>query len=347
MKALTAALAAFLIVGAAPAALAAGKTAKAAPAAKAEPAAPSAPLPIEPLAAALQSYAAFQADIDLVNGGSIQGPKDIERALDKAAALDRDSLTRGFIAYGALTAARNQQFVDEVRKVAAAYGKDRVLNALIKNGNYAGTITGGSTATEYVIRAAAADAARVAEAGDRVKSRAREAQNLKWGKALSGAAAPRMTRLKQMAAASAGPGRALPPEQAERLKIVPGDPSSDPASFGGAAFWRTFANNASTATLTSLPTQTQNFAWADNSGGASIRSSMLTLAAMYALDATQDRPAATDAALNDRATNGCLRGAQLQFYQCVATAHFNYENMACIGEAGFNTVAGCFSDAAK
>src|SRR5262245_12752086 len=53
------------------------KAAKPAPAVEEAPA-ESAPVVLEPLAASLQAYAQFQADIDAVNGGSIQDSKDLE-----------------------------------------------------------------------------------------------------------------------------------------------------------------------------------------------------------------------------------------------------------------------------
>jgi hypothetical protein len=187
------------------------------------------------------------------------------------------------------------------------------------------------------------------EAGERVKTRAREAQNLKWGTALSGPAGPRMARLKS--AASAYNAAPLPAEMSERLKIVPGsgDPSADPVSFGGDNFWKVLNGKSppETATLTSLPVPAKSIAWTTNTGGAAIRGAMLSLAAMYAIDATMDQPESTEAVLNNNLTNGCLQRAQLQFYQCVASAHFNYENMACVGEAGLITVSGCFMDAAR
>jgi hypothetical protein len=326
-----------------PAAKPKGKAAAPAPA----PVVAAAPVIMEPLAKSVQAYAAFQSDIDLVNGGSIQESKDIERALDKAAAINRDELTRGFIAYGALTAARNEEFVQEIRKTAGFYGKDRILKALLNNSNYAGTIKGGDKATEYIIRAAAADTARVMTAGESLKQRAREAQNLKWGKALSGAAAPRLKRLRT---AADGYSSSFNPALADRLKIVPGagDPALDRVTLGGDSFWRALAAKpGEEATLTALPAQVQSFNWTTTTGGASIRGSMLSLAAMYALDATMDQPAATETVLNNKLTNNCLQGAQLTFYQCVASAHFNYENMACVGEAGLMTVGSCFQDATK
>jgi hypothetical protein len=327
-----------------PAAKPKGKAAAPAPA---PVVAAAAPVLVEPLAKSVQAYAAFQSDIDLVNGGSIQQSTDIERALDKAAAINRDELTRGFIAYGALTAARNEEFVGEIRKTAGFYGKDRILKALLNNTNYAGTIKGGDKATDYIIRAAAADTARVMTAGEGLKQRAREAQNLKWGKALSGSAAPRLKRLRTAADGYSSP---LNPALADRLKIVPGagDPALDRITLGGDSFWRALsAKPGEEATLTALPAQVQSFNWTTSTGGASIRSSMLSLAAMYALDATMDQPAATEAVLNNKLTNNCLQGAQLTFYQCVASAHFNYENMACVGEAGLMTVGSCFQDATK
>jgi hypothetical protein len=330
--------------------LKAAKPKAAKPAAKTTPAveaeAPAAPVILEPLANSLQTYAAFQQNIDLVNGGSIQNAKDIERALDKAAAINRDQLTRGYIAYGALTAARNERFVAEVRKIAASYGKERVMKALANNYTYAGTIPGGAEATDYIVRAAATDSDRVKQAGERLKTRAREAQKLKWGTALSGPTGPRMSRIK--AAATEAPAAALSAEMNDKLKIVPGsgDPSANPVSFGGDSFWSALGGGAPTATLTALP-QAKPIAWTTSSGGSAIRGAMLSLGAMYAIDATMDQPETTRALLNNNLTNSCLQRAQLQFYQCVASAHFNYENMACVGEAGLITVGNCFADATK
>jgi hypothetical protein len=368
MKIAWAAAAALLCMGgaaiaqtAAPAAkppMAAPGAAKAAPAKPAvkkvvKPAAPVVPAPVEaaaapvilePLANSVQAYAAFQADIDEVNAGSIQNAKDIERALDKAAALNRDQLTRGFIAYGALTAARNDQFVQEIRKTAGFYGKERIVKALMMNQNYAGTMAGGDKATENVVRASAADADRVIAASEALKQRAREAQNLAWGKALSGKSAARVSRLRTAAAGYTA--KPLAPEMSARLKVVPGDPNADAISLGGLNFWRAFTNkNGDVATLTAMPTQVKAFTWTSNSGGAGIRGAMLSLAALYALDATMDQP--VDELLNNKTTNTCLQGAQLTLYQCVASAHFNYENMACVGEAGLGTVGTCFQDASK
>jgi hypothetical protein len=190
-------------------------------------------------------------------------------------------------------------------------------------------------------------------AGESVKTRAREAQSLAWGKAQAGAAGPRTARLKALAAAAASP--TITPELADRLKVTPGsgDPSIDPTGFGGEAFWRAVSAPApgptptGDANLTSLPATPQSsLTWTDNAGGADVRSKMVTLGALYALNATGDQPEATDKLLNDNITNGCLQGAQLQFYQCVASAKFNYENMACIGEAGLITVSGCVKDVA-
>jgi hypothetical protein len=292
----------------------------------------------------VQAYAAFQADIDQTTPASLQNAKDIERALDKAAAVNRDQLTRGFIAYGALTAARNDQFVQDVRKSAGFYGKERIVKSLMINQNYAGTMVGGDKATENIVRSAAADADRVAAVGEMIKQRAREAQNLAWGKALSGKAAGRVARLRTAAASYSS--KPLAPEQNARLKVVPGDPRVDTASLGGDNFWRVFTGKGGeVATLTAMPTQVKTYNWTANTGGAAIRGAMLSLAAIYALDATQDQP--IDDLLNNRTTNTCLQGAQLTLYQCVASAHFNYENMACVGEAGLGTVSSCLADAAK
>jgi hypothetical protein len=301
----------------------------------------------EPLSASLPAYAAFHADIGLVNGGSIKDPKDIERALDKAAALNRDAMTRGIMAYGALTAARNSTFVGEVRKISAYYGREKTVQGFINSSRYATGLPGASEAISSIVLQSKADSSRITAAGENVKQRAREAQNLSWGKANAGAAKPRMERLKALAAATQ-PGT-VSPDVAGRLTVNVGSGGViDPTSFGGTSFWTALnapASATADATLVSLPVAAP--VYSNNAGGSDIRAKMLTLAALYSLGATNDQPAETERLLNDNLTNGCLQGAQLQFYQCVASAKFNYENMACIGEAGLITVGQCVGDIAK
>ncbi len=298
---------------------------------------------------ALAPYAAFQADIGEINKGSVKTATDLERVLDKAARLNRDEISRGVIAYGALTAARNPLFVAEVRKAAAAWGRDRMVTSFLANKSYATTLPGGDKALEYVQRAASADSGRILLAGDAMKDRARAAQGLAWGKQKAGAAAPRTARLKRIA--NQADARPLAASVSAQLRLAQraGDPGLDPTSFGGASFWRALHDkDAPTASLAMLPqADSAAYTWGANTGGAGIRAAMVTAAALYAIDAVGERPAETEKLLNNRSLNGCLQGAQLQFYQCVASAEFNYENFACVGEAGLQTVGKCVKDASK
>ncbi|MEJ0060474.1 MAG: hypothetical protein WDM79_13270 [Terricaulis sp.] len=70
---------------------------------------------------------------------------------------------------------------------------------------------------------------------------------------------------------------------------------------------------------------------------------MTSIAALEALNATEDHSSAISQLMNDPRSRDCLEMAQLQLYQCMSAARFRYENAFCLGEHGLRNVGTCIS----
>jgi hypothetical protein len=71
------------------------------------------------LQTAITAYAAYQNDVSELRAGTIGNANELEGALDRVGRHNRDELTRGWVAYGAQTAAQSPAFVQGVRDAAA------------------------------------------------------------------------------------------------------------------------------------------------------------------------------------------------------------------------------------
>lgn len=310
-------------------------------------AAPPAPLPpaapaAEPLGAAIPSYAAFQSDITDLQLQSVNNAEELEAVLNRAAAQNRAAVMRGWLAYGALTAAQSPQFVAEVRKVAAHYGQARFVRGLTLDGSYAQSLAGGQDAARLALLAARADGERIYTVGERYKEMAYGLQNQRWAKQVAPQQPARVQRLRTLAA-DAG-FRNVAPEYGPRLLPAAGSvsPGSDPSQFGGRTFWDAFRTTPPIVVAQiAAPTYTIRV----NSDRVGAVNRMTTLAALYIVGATQDPAAQTERLLSEDSTKNCLELAQVQFYQCMSAARFRYENAFCLGEHALKDMGACIRDA--
>lgn len=295
----------------------------------------------DPLSTALIAYGAFHADVSGLKRMSFRRAADAQAALDLVAQSNPDALARGWIAYGALAAAQSPAFVAEVRKVAQAYGRATAIRGFTFGTDYARLLKGGDEAAGLILAAAAADGQRVYGVGQAFRTTALDLQDAAWAKARlpRSAAAPRVRRLVEMAAA--GAPRTLAPEILARLSVSPAAfaPASDPTVFGGRSFWDALEAGPGAAQLTAFSPAGQFSANPDQQTAVD---AMLSLAALYALDALDEIPAADlDRLLAHDHTSNCFRMAQKQFTQCVSAAASNADMVACVGEAGLQTRAMC------
>jgi hypothetical protein len=301
------------------------------------------PAGIEPLAYAVQPYAAFQVDVGDMRGRTLRNQAELDGALDKVATHNRYAVSRGLLAYGALTAAQSPAFVGAVRETAAFYGRESFIRGLMFDHGYARTMRGAPEAEQLILAALAADGDRVIRVGDDYKQLAYGVQRDRWG----GQVAPRMAQRAQRLAALAdgAPHRAPAPETAARLApaAISASPQMDPNGFGGAWFWDMLRAPANTAVQTSMSIGPQVAAQAPQDRTLAINQ-MMTLAALYALDATTDPAVPVVELLNEQRTTNCFEMVQMQLRQCTSAARFHYETAFCLSEQGLQNVGRCIRD---
>jgi len=278
---------------------------------------------------ALDAYAFYQSDVSALLDLDVDSPEAIDGALERAARHDPAAVTRGWIAYGALTAAQSPAFAAGVLSRARAAGRAPVLRQLRGDMTYARRRPSGSgEAIQLILSAAAADSARLANAGARYEDLGDTLDTTTW--IVSEDRDAREARLRQAEAPQ------LPETALARLHIGAriAAPLTDPDAFGGARFWDALAGRASAAPPAQRPR--------DQRGGATT-DRMLTLAALIVLGAADSESARVDALLDAPPTRACLTLEQLEFRQCASVAHDANEDAFCLARHGLNGPSACFS----
>jgi hypothetical protein len=325
--------AAFAFIGVASAQNAAAPTGAAAPAATPPPATAG-----NPVQQAVPAYAAYHAAVGDLRGQRVGNANELERALDTASRHNRNSLSRGWIAYGSMIASQSPAFMQGVRDTAAYYGRDTVIRGMTIDTAWARTLKGGDEASRLVLDSAASDAARIIAVADRYQELAYGLQRQRWANARAPQQAQRVQRVRGLGAtpfaATAAPDARL---YAAPLTVRPG---SDPTAFGGRRFWDAVRGGAPTAELASAPI---SYNWRVKPERSEAINRMTTIAALNALNAAGDRPTQVDQLLSEQRSNECLEMAQLQLYQCMSAARFRYENAFCLGQHALRDVGKCIS----
>jgi hypothetical protein len=315
--------------------------------ANAQTAAPAAATnaPTGDLRAAVSAYAAYQNDVSELRSSSISNNADLEGALDRVAHHNRDTLTRGWIAYGAQIAAQSQPYVQGVRDAAAYYGRDAVIWAVTVDPSYARGLRGGADATRMLLDSANADSARIIGVADRYQELAYSLQRQRWASAVAPQQAARVTRIRSLGAPGQ-PVPAIPDSMSPRLSVAPLSlsPSSDPTVYGGRRFWDALRGGPDVTPVSSTPVTYQ---WRANLTRAAALDRMAAVAALEALDAVDSNQSAVGRLISDPRSRDCFEMAQLQLYQCMSAAHFRYENAFCLGQHGLRDVGQCIGAVAQ
>lgn len=302
------------------------------------------PVGTDPLVYAVQPYAMYQTAIGDMRGGSLRSQRDLDQALDKVAAHNRHLLSRGLIAYGAMTAAQSPAFVNGVRETAAFYGRDGFIRGLMFDHGYARTLKGAPEAEQLLLAAIGADGDRVIRIGDQYKDQAFAVQRERWGATVAQRMSQRGNALRALADAA---GHTVPaPDLAARLSptALSVSPTTDPSAFGGAWFWDMLrASPQNTAVQTSMAVGPPSIAMAPVDRTLAINQ-MMTLAALYALDATKDPQVPVADLLTETNTVNCFEMVQTQLRQCTSAARFHFESAFCLAEQGLQNMGKCIRD---
>jgi hypothetical protein len=294
---------------------------------------------------AVTAYAAYQSDVSELRAAEIRNANDLETALDRVARHNRDALTRGWIAYGASTAAQSPAFVQGVRDAAAYYGRDAVIWAITADPAYARGLRGGTEATRLLLDSANADAARIIAVADRYQEMAYSMQRQRWANAVAPAQAARVQRVRALSVAGA-PASAVPSEVSPRLSVavLSLSPGSDPTAYGGRRFWDALRGGPDVVAVSSNPVTYQ---WRVNVTRGEALDRMASVAALQALDAVDSNQSAVSRLISDPRSRDCFEMAQLQLYQCMSAARFRYENAFCLGQHGLRDMGTCIGAVAQ
>lgn len=308
------------------------------------PTAEGAPATVD-LQSAITAYAAYQGDVSDLRAGTVANADQLEQAIDRVARHNRDALTRGWIAYGAQTAAQSPEFVQGVRDAAAYYGRDAVIWAVSVDPSYARGLRGGPAVTRALLDSANADAARIVSVADRYQELAYSLQRQRWANAVAPAQAARVQRVRTLGTAG-GYTPSIPSEVSPRLSVAPLSVTvSDPTAYGGRRFWDAVRGGTEVTEVSATPTVTHQFRINATRGEAIDR--MAAVAALQALDAVESHQSAVSRLIADPRSRDCFEMAQLQLYQCMSAARFRYENAFCMGQHGLRDIGTCIGAVAQ
>lgn len=296
------------------------------------------------LRSAVNAYAAYQSDISELRSADVRNANDLEGVIDRVGRHNRDALTRGWVAYGAFTAAQSPAFMQGVRDAAAYYGRDAVIWAVTVDPSYARGLRGGNEATRLLLDSATADSARIIGVADRYQELAYSLQRQRWANAVAPQQAARVQRVRALGVTGA-PANAVPAELSPRLSVTPLSlsPISDPNAFGGRRFWDAMRGGPEVVEVAA----TANRQWLINPTRGEAIDRMASIAALQALDATTSHQSAVTRLISDPRSRDCIEMAQLQLYQCMSAARFRYENTFCLSEHAIRDVGQCIGDVAQ
>jgi hypothetical protein len=287
---------------------------------------------------AITAYAAYQNDVSDLRSGTLANADQLEQALDRVARHNRDALTRGWVAYGAQTAAQSPAFVQGVREAAAYYGRDAVIWAVTVDPSYSRGLRGGQEATRMLLDSANADSARIINTADRYQEFAYSLQRLRWANAVAPGQAARVQRIRSLGTVG-GHTPTLPSEVSPRLAVTPLSVTiADQTAYGGRRFWDAVRGGAE---VTEVSAQPVTYQWRVNHTRGEALDRMTAVAALQALDATGAQQSAVSRLVADPRTRDCFEMAQLQLYQCMSAARFRYENAFCLGQHGLRDIGTC------
>lgn len=297
------------------------------------------------LQTAVTAYAAYQSDVSELRASTMRDAAGLETALDRVARHNRDALTRGWVAYGANTAAQSPAFVQGVRDAAAYYGRDAVIWAVTVDPSYARSLRGGQEATNMLLASANADSARIISVADRYQEMAYSLQRQRWANAVAPQQAQRVQRVRTLGRDGA-PSDAVPSDVAPRLSVTPLSlhPSTDPSVYGGRRFWDAVRGGEQVVEVAATQASYQ---WRVNASRGEALDRMAAVAALQALDAVDANQSAVSRLIADPRSRDCFEMAQLQLYQCMSAARFRYENAFCLGQHGLRDIGTCIGAVAQ
>lgn len=281
------------------------------------PAAPPIPPPITLSTAIVQDAAVYQdylAQAASINPNFTSGA-DVAQALIKGESISPEQLLRGEIAYAAIAALQDPNYVANVRAFAGdPTVRQQMLSQIIGNPGYAVAFKGSDTAAGLAAAALAPGGDKMFLTGAAVRQAAYDVQHQAWSKDAVDDRPGRLARAKNAALVNAV--SALAEVSALHADAVEETPEPLHAPAAAPPYPPVVVRGLAVAALAAL--------------GEAGDDNLLTLAPLF-----QDAQTAT-----------CLNTARLNLYQCLAVARPHYEDIFCLGQHALMDSAQCLLIAA-
>jgi hypothetical protein len=258
-------------------------------------------------AAAFDSYMHTAANI----GPGFQNGMAVAGALQTGATYDPSQIEEGMIAYGAMAALQEPQFVYALMD-AAANDRNRLdlADQILANPSVVMGLHGAQAAAARAAAAIDQEADPVVAAGKALKQASYDVQHQDWSKVFAPDAAQRLARAK---AASSVRAAARDEDMARLLVQV----------------------------------STMKVATNGRQGASAVAMRSLALAALALLDGTEgEDPARLDPVVSEPISAECLKMAKLNLFQCLSAAGPEYEDVYCLGQHAVLDTGQCVADAA-
>jgi len=267
------------------------------------PTPPPTPPAISMSGALIQDAAVFQAYVAKAAAlnPDFRSAADVAQALRQSDTIAPEQLLRGEIAYAAIAALQDPNFVANVRAFGGDPAVRQQMSAVILNDpGYAVAFKGSDTAAGLAMAAIAPEGRKLFDAGAAVKQAAYDVQRQEWSRA------PVQDRPQRLA-------------DAKTASML-----NDIASIDQVSRLRAAAVGQS-------PIPLQGPDVAPPYPPVIVRG--LAIAALAALgEAGDDKLDSVTALTTDAPTATCLNTAKLNLYQCLAVARPNYEDIFCLGK---------------
>jgi hypothetical protein len=277
----------------------------------------------DPVHDALNDYALYQNDVSTLLDTDISSSRAVDAALARISRHNPANVARGWIAYGALTAAQSPAFLQSVQHRG---GEDQApdMRLLREDITYARNHQDGANqAIGLILAVSSADGARAAAAGQRYDEYAHTAPNVQL--------------VSSVLHVDLGGSARLTPAMLERLNVGARDarPMQDASAFGGRRFWDSLSGREGASPAGPGGRERNVY--------ASVTDHMLTLGAIIAANAVDSERRRVADLLDEPLTQDCLHMQQLQLRQCVSVTVDATERAYCLGHHGLEGPGECFA----
>ncbi|MBY0563609.1 MAG: hypothetical protein K2P58_05405 [Hyphomonadaceae bacterium] len=273
---------------------------------------------------AVEAYALYQNDVSVLLDMEVDSARVINGALTRLSRHEPERVARGFIAYGAMTAAQSPAFAAGVERRQRNLGRSQLLTLLRSDTTYARNEAPGSPqAIQLILGVARADAARADIAGDRYHQLARSS-TASW------VSSPERRSATLVSAR-------LTPEMRERLRIgaLEARPMNEADEFGGRGFWDALAGREASGPRIRGAREQRGY--------ADVTNRMLTVGALIVTGAADAERRRVSDLLDEPITEQCLTMQRLQLRQCLSVSVDASERTYCLGRHGLTGPGSCFS----